>query len=108
MECTVFSQTTFEGKITDERGNAVFGANVYLKDTYYGSTTDTLGRYKFAATLNGESVLVVSFMGFNTIEKPVNFKTSQKLDIKLTESVNSIGAVTITAGSFDASDEKRQ
>ena len=103
----VFSQSVFEGTIKDDNGIPLMGANVYLKDTYFGATTDSLGKFKFTATISGNEILVVSFMGYNTIERSIGKEKEQNLDIKLKESVNSINAVTITAGSFDASDEKK-
>lgn len=107
FELSSLSQTVFEGTVVDERGNPVTGANVYLKDTYFGATTDTIGKYKFSATITGNEILVVSFMGFDNYENPVNKVELQKYKIELKESINSLGAVTITAGSFDASDEKK-
>jgi len=101
------AQSTFEGRITDDKGSPITGANIYLKDTYFGATSDSIGKFKFKATISGNEILVISFMGFDNIEKPINTDKLQKFDIKLKESVNSINAVTITAGSFEASDEKK-
>jgi hypothetical protein len=107
FEFASIAQSTFEGTVIDESGNPVTGANVFIKDTYFGATTDIEGKYKFVATITGNEILVVSFMGFDTHESPVTKEEYQKNDIELKESINSLNAVTITAGSFDASDEKK-
>jgi len=102
-----FSQQFVSGKISDEKGLAIVGANVYIKDTYFGSTTDSFGIYKFEFDTNDTGVLVVSFIGYKQFEQQINKTASKTIDIVLEESSTNINAVTITAGSFDASDEKK-
>ena len=46
-------------------------------------------------------------MGFNPIEINISKEKNQYINLKLVESVNSLNAVTIAAGSFDASDRKK-
>lgn len=50
---------------------------------------------------------MASFIGFKTWEKEIDLSTSVAIDITLRENISSIDAVTITAGIFAASDEKR-
>jgi len=45
------SQSTITGKITDEWGKPLTGVNVYLKDTYFGATTDTSGHFNLMQLL---------------------------------------------------------
>lgn len=96
-----------EGKITDEKGEGLIGVNVYIKDTYDGGTTDIEGNFKFGSTETGEQILVASLVGFKTYEQPINLSNPVSLSLQLKEEVNMLTGVTITAGSFEASDEKK-
>ncbi|MDZ7935362.1 MAG: TonB-dependent receptor [Emticicia sp.] len=54
-----------------------------------------------------ELILVASLVGYETQEKKIDSLGSKKLIIKLKETINELNTVTITAGSFEASDEKK-
>ena len=104
-----FTQTThFAGRVTDNRRRPLAGASISLKDTYDGATSDSSGNYRFSSTERGSKTLVVSSMGYKTIEQPVVL-TGEKItvDLLLKEELNELKAVIITAGSFEASDEKK-
>ena len=69
------------GKVIDEQGEGVIGANVMEKGTTNGTITDLDG--KFYLEVSGKSILQVSYIGFNTQEIQVN---GQKLfTIRMTE-----------------------
>lgn len=101
------AQSIISGRVTDEAGEGLIGANVYLKDTYDGATTDIHGDFQFEAYESGEQVLVVSFVGYETIEKPVDIQGDLELSFTMKEAFNTMNAVSISAGSFEASDEKK-
>jgi hypothetical protein len=103
----VLSQNIISGKVTDRKGDAIAGANIYLKDTYLGASSDSLGNFSLNAEITGDSILVVSFIGYQNFELNLNNISTSDLKIVLSESSNNINAVTITAGSFDASDETK-
>jgi len=103
----VLAQSTVSGVVSDQKGETLIGANVYLKDTYDGGTTDANGRFNFDTYETGEQVLVVSFMGFESVELPFLPDQENHFEIKLKEAFNTIDAVTISAGSFEASDKKK-
>ena len=66
---TVLQAGTIKGKIVDSNGEAIIGANVKVKNTVNGSITDVDGNF----TLNNVSggTLIVSFIGYKTLEVPV-------------------------------------
>ena len=105
---SLFAQTIISGSVKDEHGTTIPGANVYLKGSFDGATADAAGVFEFTTSLNGRQTLVVSFIGFETFEKTilVDGEKSTKA-IVLKEKVSEIEAVTVTAGSFEASDEKK-
>jgi hypothetical protein len=59
-----FAQTTINGKVTDAKGVAVIGANVYLEGTYDGSTTDDNGVFSFTTNETGTQTLKISYISY--------------------------------------------
>lgn len=107
LAATLAVSAQIKGRITDEKGEGLPGANVYIKNTYDGATTDVEGFFSFETSEQGEQVLVISFIGFETSEQVVDLSKPVELSIKLKEVVNRLSGITITAGSFEASDEKK-
>ena len=100
-------QSVVSGMVTDKSNEGLIGANVYIKDSYDGGTSDFDGNFRFETYESGAQILVVSFVGFETLELSIEVANAQNLRLELKESFNSIAAVTITAGAFEASDEKK-
>jgi len=71
----------------------VIGATVLVKNTSNGTTTDTNG--KFAINAPANSVLVVSFIGYNNKEVPIGNQTS--ITITLEENTKALEEVVVTA-----------
>jgi vitamin B12 transporter len=108
--CTLsMAQTTLiKGKVVDNRRKALSGASISLKDTYDGATSDSAGNYTFTTTEKGNQTLVISSMGYKSFEITVELNgTPIVQDALLKEELNELKAVIITAGSFEASDEKK-
>lgn len=105
----VFAQTMISGKVLDEKGQALPGVNIFIKGSFDGTSTDTLGAFAFESNESGDQLLVVSMMGFKSLEFPVTLSQSRLEipSIKLTEEFNEMNTVTISAGAMEASDEKK-
>ena len=101
------SMAQVSGVVTDEKGEPLIGVNVYLKNTYDGGTTDINGKYSFETSENGEQILVISFIGYKLQEHPITIGQTNVFSAQLKEEVSVLSGVTITAGSFEASDEKK-
>ncbi|TGD79860.1 TonB-dependent receptor [Hymenobacter wooponensis] len=101
--------TTVSGTIRDAEGLALPGVNVFLKATFDGATTDSLGHFHFdTAQPGGSYVLQASLLGFVTAERPVTLGNEPlRLEILLKSTPHALGSVVITAGAFEASDEHR-
>lgn len=99
--------TTIKGRITDPTGEGLPGVNVFIKDTYDGATTDMNGNYSFDTYETGSQIIVASFIGYKKHEEAVDLSKTITLNLELKEEVNRLSGVTITAGSFEASDEKK-
>ncbi len=98
---------TITGKVTDHKGEVLTGVNVYIENTYDGATSGADGVFSFETHEKGNQTIAASFIGFQPWEKEVKLGGNLEIDIQLRESTQTLDAVTITAGSFEASDEKR-
>jgi hypothetical protein len=102
------AQTTVKGVVKDNKGKAMPGISITLKDTYDGATTDSTGKYSFKTTEKGEQLIVASSIGYKPFEQKVVLDgTTQIIDISLKEEITELRAVVLTAGTFEASDRKR-
>lgn len=63
------------GKITDENGDGLPGAAIVVKGSAGGTVTDLDGKYKLNVP-SAESVLVISFVGYKTLEVTVGARSS--------------------------------
>lgn len=70
-----------KGVVKDADGLTVIGASVLQKGTLNGITTDSDGAFQL--TVPSNATLQVSFIGYKTVEVPVNNRTS--IDITLEE-----------------------
>lgn len=86
-----------EGTVTDDEGLPIAGANVLLKGTQKGTITDVKGMYSLQAPANG--ILVFSFVGYETIERPVGnmneVNISLRSDTKYIDDVVVVGYSTV-------------
>ena len=101
------AQIILTGRVTDQKGHALPGANVFLQGTYDGVNTDSLGKFQFSSAKKDTATLLVSYIGYEPFSKKIAVNQSAPLNIRLTETANELNTVVITAGSFEASDEKR-
>ena len=88
----IYAQGNINGKINDQNGLPLMGANIVLKNTSIGTTTDANG--KFSLDFNGEFPfdIKVSFIGFQSKNETV--KDNSFLTVSLSESVE-IEEVTV-------------
>jgi hypothetical protein len=102
------AQTRISGIISDTKNTPLPGANIYIKDTYDGVTSKEDGSFSFKTNEKGEVILVASFVGYKKYESKIALqKGAMKIDIILEEEITRMNAVVVSAGSFEASDEKK-
>ncbi len=102
------AQTLITGSVTDKQGEPLPFANISLEGTYDGATADADGRFSFESEEKGAQTLVASMVGYNPSKLAVNLNGGNlEFTLKLEESINSLNAVVVTAGMFEASDEKK-
>ena len=107
---TIFAnaQTTISGTVKDTKGEKLPGVNISIKNSYDGATSNINGQYTFE-TLEKDSVIITAtYIGFLPLEKKIVLNQKQiNYDIVLKERINDLKAVVISAGAFEASDEKK-
>lgn len=104
----VLSQTTIQGIITDKSGQTLPGANVMIKGSYDGASSNEEGFYSFTTSIQGDQTLMVSYIGYGIKEKLVTLMNGQvTVDFVLEEQRDPIGDVVISAGVFETSDKKK-
>lgn len=102
-----FAQTTLKGKVLDEENNAIIGANVFVKGTYDGTITDENGEFSFHTSANGNQILQISFVSFETIAVKIVVENYEPKIFKLKEDINTLDAVVVSAGTFKAGDNSK-
>ncbi len=88
-----FQQQQVKGVVTDaSSGEPIIGANVVIEGTTTGTVTDVDGKFTLTVPAPG-SVLVISFLGFNTERVVVN--NEAELAVKLIADVTNLEEVVV-------------
>ena len=97
---TIFSQSIEGfGKVIDKETNSPLpGATIIVKDTSTGVTSDFDGNFKIKSSLG--DILVVSYIGYNSIEFVV---VESEMIILMEPNLDQLEEVTISVGYFDVS-----
>jgi len=91
-------QTIIRGKVTDAvNGNPIPFANVVLKNTTIGETTDFDGNYVIK-TLNPTDTIVASCVGYVPRSKSIKRGVEQTINFQMTEDTGTLEAVTVLSG----------
>ncbi|WBA43702.1 TonB-dependent receptor [Hymenobacter canadensis] len=102
------SATTLSGTVRDAAGGVLPGVNVFLRGTFDGASTDSVGAFRFETRQTGAAVLVLSLLGYQPQELPVALSGQPlRLTLKMKGTPHALGSVVVTAGAFEASDEHR-
>ncbi len=82
---------TLTGVVTEVSGAPLPGVNVFVNELSIGTITDADGRYSLSVP--SDATITFSFTGFQTLEVPVDGRTS--IDILMTESAEVLGEVVV-------------
>ncbi|WP_026951409.1 TonB-dependent receptor [Algoriphagus mannitolivorans] len=97
---SVFAQKNLlQGKVTDENNLPIQGASILLQGTVRGVQTNQEGKYELKDFPAGNYQLVVSLVGFGTLEKEFSIgeKETKTLDIVLREAEFQLDEFRISA-----------
>ncbi len=102
------AQTTISGKVTDTKGELLIGVNITLKGSYDGATSNAKGEYSFETSKKDSVTISATYTGFAAQEKRISANAKEVvLNFSLKEKINDLKAVVISAGAFEASDQKK-
>jgi hypothetical protein len=105
----VSAQVVIQGRVTDEKQLPLDGANIFLQGSYDGTTSDSLGNFKFKPKLHGIQTVSVTFIGYKPLLYKIDLDSVKTIVINfmLEQTGEKIDEVVINAGAFEASDEKK-
>ena len=81
------------GTVLDEIGEPIIGANVVVKGTTIGTTTDLDGN--FSLDVPEGSIITISYIGYNAQE--ITYSGQSELNITLVEDTQALDEVVVTA-----------
>ncbi|SHI44259.1 SusC/RagA family TonB-linked outer membrane protein [Pseudozobellia thermophila] len=87
-----WAQTIVTGTVTDEQNVPLAGSTILEKGTSNGTSTDFDGNFTIEVS-NNNAVLEISYLGFTTLEVPLNGQTS--ITVKLSEDATQLEDVVV-------------
>lgn len=73
-----------KGTISDEKGNPIPFANIYVKDTYITTTSNDQGNYELNIKTAGNYVILYQYIGYKTHKETIQYNNIiQKVDVVL-------------------------
>jgi len=95
------ARITLSGYLRDKNtGEALIGANVYVKGTTVGAMTNGYGFYSLTLG-KGTYPMVFSYMGYREVAKDIDMSGSSRLSVEMEEEKLEIGEVEIVADEHD-------
>ncbi|MGB0880570.1 MAG: TonB-dependent receptor [Polaribacter sp.] len=100
-------KATISGIIKDaDTGETVLGANIYFKNTSMGTMTNNYGFYSMTVP-KGNYNLIVSYLGYNTIEKNISLVENNTLNIELIPSETALEEIVIVSEESERTNIKK-
>lgn len=100
MSLSYGNNAIISGFVTDSAsGEALIGANVFLKETGQGMAADLNGYYIIQNIVPGTYTIMTSYVGFDLFKKKIilNIEESIKVDITLEELAVELSEISVTA-----------
>ena len=98
---------SISGKVLDESNQPIPGCNVYLEGTFYGTSTNAAGYFKFDAEAADSATCVVEFLGFEDYRQTISLQGEVEINVTLKEAFDKLNAVTVSAGSYGTGDNDK-
>ncbi|MCX6306326.1 MAG: TonB-dependent receptor [Bacteroidetes bacterium] len=92
---------SISGKISDlHSGETLLGATIYVKELKTGAVSDVYGNYSITLD-EGKYTLVISYIGYSTVEKTADLNKDLKISVELAPQENQLKEVVITSEKND-------
>jgi hypothetical protein len=90
------SHAQVRGTVNDEKGNPIPFANVFIENTYKGTTSNEQGKYEINLTIKGKYTFVFQYLGYKTQKKSVEIASFPfVLNVKMEEENFTLNEVVI-------------
>ncbi|WP_460607782.1 SusC/RagA family TonB-linked outer membrane protein [Hymenobacter terrigena] len=104
LPSAAFAQSTglVSGRVTDGKNEGIPGATVLIEGTSLGSSSSVDGTYSIQNVPAGPHTVVISFVGYNAVRRPVTVVAGQNAEVSagLTENTTQLAeAVVVGYGS---------
>jgi iron complex outermembrane receptor protein len=93
-----YAQTgSVSGKVTDGKNEGIPGATVLIEGTNLGSSSNMDGTYNIQNVPAGPQTLVISFVGYNSVRRPVTVVAGQNAEVStaLTENTTQLSEAVV-------------
>jgi len=102
LVCQVSLATTINGKVSiSNSSETIVGAHVWLKSTQHITTTNRLGKFNLANVEPGEYQIIVSSIGFITLEQTIKVdQASIELNFDMKENLLNLPQIVIESTSL--------
>ncbi len=94
-----FAQNSLSGKISDEKGNPILGAIIYVPDLKVGVATHGDGSYELARLPKGEYLIEVRYLGYTMEAQTISINGLVTKNFTLMESYTETKEIVITGTS---------
>lgn len=94
---SIFAQTKVSGYVLDENNQPISFCNVIFKGSTQGTITDENGKF-YMESGDTWTALIVSFLGYETLDIPLTKKVNYDLKFILNEEASQLNQVFIVAG----------
>ena len=84
------------GKVTDSKGEPLSYVNIYLKNSYTGTTSNDDGNYSLNINQQGEYQIIYQFLGYKSVTKTISPNSFPHiLNVSMVEETTSLDAVIL-------------
>ncbi|HRG08052.1 MAG TPA: carboxypeptidase-like regulatory domain-containing protein [Cyclobacteriaceae bacterium] len=83
------------GKVVDESGSALPGASVQIKKLSLGEATNETGSFRFEKICKGTYLVLVQYLGYESVEKRITIDSNLELTINLQPSEQVLQEVVV-------------
>lgn len=99
---TVSVSAQIVGKVTNSKGEALSYVNIYLENTYTGTTSNDDGNFELIVSQTGDYTVVFQFLGFKKVAKKITIVSFPFiLNVTMDEELVSLDQVVISNNGED-------
>lgn len=88
------NKVTLSGEIKEKDGTPLSPVTIAVANTTSGTYTNEKGRYSISL-LPGKYTLVISFLGYETIQASIDIRSNKKMNFVMEESTVTLGSVEV-------------